>query len=360
MFLAVVMKNRVKELSELTGNLSKFKFIHDKIKNKIDFVDQPLNIRISGIFALKKNVQMYQWVENRTILDRRSRYVYNYRKEWNADFIDSTKFQDKTRSNHLGNMNVYKSKIIPIKDIITEGGFMIDKKYFEDEISYQKYEFRDPKIVYRGAKIKQNNKPSYVLEENYSDLDSYVAALDKKTVKAEFDEFRVVNKNTLYNGRNFSSPEIGDIRIDYDIAAPKEIFIFGKINRGNIIPHGDMVKIDPDVVYTRDKFILSHRIYFSIELIVSSALQLALFYLILENIRKNLRKDFLRIIPFPECYLDQGKTIGFILFLLTATILLKATILYYPALLAMLLAVCFLKFNSMRPVAKLNRLYTRH
>jgi hypothetical protein len=190
--------------------------------------------------------------------------------------------------------------------------------------------------------------PQYKPEESYYDLDSYVSAMSRKKVKKEFDKFRVINKNTLYSGQNFSSPEVGDIAIDYDVVTPREIFLVGKITDREIIPFDNMLKIDPKTMYTRNKFIFNYKLRSVFELFMLILAQIALFFLILKNIQKNLKKGFLRLVPFLEDYFVHEKTLGlvFLMFLPSTAITLNSTILYYPLLVTMLLFAHLLRFTT--------------
>jgi hypothetical protein len=346
-FTAMTMKGRLKKLLDLDRNVSKSAFIYDRINNKINFKDQPIKVEINGIFALRKNVQMYQWFEIKGRVDRRSKYIYSYSKKWSSSFIDSRKFQDKTKNNYVGNIKAYTSKVIPVGDIVTKQGYTIAKKYFRGKISYKKYEFKNPKIVYMGFKIKKNNVPKYRQDKNYYDLDSYVAAINKKKVKKACDEFRVINGNTLYSGENFSNPKVGDIRIDYDVAIPNKVFLVGKIyKKKKLVPCDNMIKIDPKAAYTKNKFLRVHRMRFSVEIVLFCVVLITLFHLTFKNISRNFRREFLRLIPILENYFSFKKIphIEFIIFLLTIAMVLDNTKIYPLAIAAMLLFAYFLRF----------------
>jgi hypothetical protein len=301
------------EFLETTRNGDRFVFLHEGIVNRTNFVDSNIHgVVINKIFALRKNVKVYQWVEERRLSKGGTSYVYRYRRQWSDKLVNSDIFQDRSKSNHvddLVNLKLYKNENLFVKNIITESGFEIDKKYFTDQIEYRKVLFGNPKAIYRGKVIRRKNRPKSEIKSNYVDLDSYVSdsGVNGRTMADGYqDDFRVIDGYILYNGKDFLNPEIGDVKIEYEVFSPNKISFFGAIRNNRLIPYRNLLEID-SYITERDKFLSKCRVNIIIRLIVIFLLLMIMVDLMFKIIQENLRIYFLHIIPFFGNYFLFGR-----------------------------------------------------
>ncbi|MDR3079174.1 MAG: TMEM43 family protein [Rickettsiales bacterium] len=312
-FLVFFAQEEKARFLEILGEGERFVFIHEDIVNRVNFVDKNIvGVTIGNAFGVKKNVQLYQWVEERRLPKGGSSYVYGYRKQWTGGFLNSDNFQDRTRSNHLDdddNLKLYESETLLVGNIITKSGFEIDKKYFSDQVRYRRVFFRNPDALYQSRVIRRKNIPRPKIKDDYVDLDSYAAdsGLNKKTtVSRRPDVFRVVGGTILYNGRDFSQPEIGDVKIDYEVFSPRKVSFLGTIRGNKLIPYSNLLEIDSSIS-ERSKFVASYRNNSILELTLVFMLLLAVVSILFRILRGRLRRYFLNIIPLFDGFLLPKK-----------------------------------------------------
>lgn len=77
--------------------------IESDVKPESDVVDAETGITASGVIGLKRTVEMYQWVEEKSSKTEKKLgggeetvTTYTYSKEWSEDAQDSSKFQETT------------------------------------------------------------------------------------------------------------------------------------------------------------------------------------------------------------------------------------------------------------------------
>ena len=274
------MSNETGKINDLLKNPDQISFIKDKIKNKVNFKDDLIDIEINNMLALRKTVKIYQWIESKKLMNKTGTYVYTYKKEWASNFIDSKKFHDKKKNNYQKNAGVYKSEIIFPENIITKkDGYELDQVYFEDKIKLKKLEFKNTDVVFRGAPIKKSYNIKYEEEETYKDLDSYVAAKERKIAQNDTDRFQVIDKYILFNGYDYENPEVGDVMITYEIFSPDYISFFGKVEDNRLIPYGDFIEVnftDSD----KSKLMKKYKIIFILKLVTFSIVTYISLYFI--------------------------------------------------------------------------------
>lgn len=304
--ITVKMSKETRKINNLLKNPDQISFIKDKIKNKVNFKDDLIDIEINNVLALRKTVRIYQWVENKKLMNKTGTYIYTYQKDWVNNFIDSKIFHDKTKNNYQKNARVYKSEIIFPDSIITKkDNYELDQVYFEDKIKLKKLEFKNTDVVFRGAPIKKSYNIKYEEEESYKDLDSYVAAEERKIAKNDTDRFQVIDRTTLFNGNDYSNPEIGDVKITYEIFSPDYISFFGKIEDNRLIPYGDFIEVnfnDSD----KAKLIKKYKIIFVIKLAIFSTVAYLILYFLIGFIQNNIKNVILNLIPYFNEYLVFG------------------------------------------------------
>ncbi|MDR2777638.1 MAG: TMEM43 family protein [Rickettsiales bacterium] len=323
--LSSIIGGEIQRFQRIAKNSGEFVFLREEIGNKTNFRDRILpDVVVNGIFAMRRNVWVYQWVEERKLLEGKVSYVYIYKKCWSDKPIDSSGFHDKNKRNPIEDMNgpkSYRGETIFNGNIITKNGFELDKKYFVKDLGYKKFLFKDPKVVYVSSVSGKKGRPKPKLENTYVDLDSYTGDtdLEKKTFQSSPDRFKVVDRYILYNGKNFSNPEIGDIKIEYEFFSPKTISFFGTIRDRELIPHNGLVRIDSDIK-TIDELVASCRVEMIKKITLILLLLLLVIDLIFKIIQEDLRIYFLNVIPFfGEYFLFGGRKYAPPLVLLIAT-----------------------------------------
>ena len=294
----VKMSKESKKITYLLKNPNKFFFLKDKIKNKINFKDNLIDVRINDILALKKNVRVYQWIEDKKLMSKTGAYVYTYRKEWSNNFIDSKEFHDKTKNNYQKNAKIYKSEILFPDSIITKkNNYELDQTYFKKKVEFKKFEFRDPKVVFYGVPLEKTYDIRYEEEETYKDLDSYVASEERKIAKNDTDKFRIIGKSTLFNGDNYREPEIGDVEITYEIFSPEYLSFFGKVGNNKLLPNEGFMEVDFNGL-DKPKLIKKYKTIFLVKLAIFVLFTYLMLSCVVDLMQKKITDLVLKIIPY--------------------------------------------------------------
>lgn len=305
-FLSIKMSKKAKHMLSLLNNQSEIIFLSDKIQNKIKYKDKLIDLKIEDILIIKKNVKIYQWIETKKLLNKIGSYIYDYEKKWSDNFIDSKKFNDKTKNNYQKNANTYKNEIIFPNFIITEkDNYEINKIYFENKVKLKPFIFNEPNIVFYGAPIKKSYDLKYKEEENFTDLDLFVATKEKKVAKKELDKFFVVNNQTIFNGIDFKNPEIGDVKITYEVFSPDYISFLGKIKNKKLIPYENFIMVD-FISKSKNTMIKKLKTQFISEISIYIILIYFALYFIVTNIRGELKSISINTIPFINEYCIFG------------------------------------------------------
>lgn len=183
------------------------------------YTDETLSdsmVTVGKALNLARTVEMYQWVEKQHTQKHRTSNggltettTYSYEQKWDKTEHNSDKFK-KTEYNNP--KFTYKSKLISANSG-TMGDFKLDKN----------------QIAIIG---------------NYQDIEKLEPVKDFKIIDSYY-----------YKGHNYSSPEIGDIRISYKyVPSGADVSIIGQQNWNNTI--GEMTTRD-DSVYLQYDGILS-------------------------------------------------------------------------------------------------------
>ena len=337
--IAIKMSKEVYTINDLLKNPDQVSFLRDKIKNKVNFKDEFIDIEIKNVLALRKNVKIYQWIETKKVMKKTGAYVYLYNKDWSDKFIDSNKFHDKTKNNYKKNALVYKSEIMFSENIITKkDGYELDSIYFEDKIKLQKLEFKNMDVVFRGAPMKKSYNIKYEEQETYKDLDSYIAAKEKKIAEKDVDKFKIIDKTILFNGNDYKNPEIGDVKITYEIFSPDYITFFGKIENKMLVPYGNFIEVnftDTD----KKTLIQKYKIKLVIELLIFSVVTYIALFISIKLLRLNNKELILDLVPYFNEYIIFGNidiiviSLFFILFFIAVRLyillIIPLILLYY-------------------------------
>ncbi|MDR1499312.1 MAG: TMEM43 family protein [Rickettsiales bacterium] len=324
------------------GNMMKFisddvEFVHDKIKNKVDYSDEDVDLTINDVFSLKKEVHTYQWVEERKSLNKSENFSYVYKKQWTEHPVNSDEFYDKTKVNF--HPNNYKNKvIIPDKLVTAKHNYVLDHKHFLSKIQYKYHKFRANEVVlgtFLNKKYNFNYKNNDT--KNFVDLDAYVSSIEKEVAEKEREKLKVVDEHILYNGENMDDPKIGDVKIVYKIFTPPSVSILENTkNKSIIVDFTGKSKNDLLFNYRVGLFFLL-ALYFN-----------ALFFVI-NKILLFLRGDFrdfsLRFIPYFNEYFVYSCNHKTNVTLVSLAFFLIVIKIYWLVPIPLLLLIIFRKFD---------------
>ena len=184
-------------------NNGRLVYITGKVYSPELLNDDDFGITVDAIH-LKRIVEIYQWdqkitekkekLENGKEVDKK---VYEYKKIWKNSLISSEHFNDPVNHHNPKKVN-YTSKWI-IAGVVKVGVFSLDDVFV--------------------------NK---IPKEEQLTLDKIVPKQDSSNV--------TLKNNQIYIGKGTpGSPEIGDIRIYYNIVRPQEVSIIGKQKNNKIV-----------------------------------------------------------------------------------------------------------------------------
>jgi hypothetical protein len=312
------MRESYRNVLMIFRDTDKLFFINDRLKNKIDYVDDELDVKINNIISVKKEVSMYQWNEGKK-LNRNGNFVHSYKKIWSSHYINSDNFYDKNKKN-INNLKKYKSVVIvPNKLFMMRHGYTLDVKYFKDKIKYKIYDFGGINRVFEGAPVEKEYGFKYEDKGNdYSDPDSYVALVEKSPAIKERERFRLYN-NVLYNGKNIKNPEIGDIKITYKIFSPTFISFFGNIINKELVPYNNEAIFDFDIGKDEKDLMLKYKMIIIAELVIYINIVFFLLDRILFYFRNQLKGFALSCIPYFNEYFafaNENKINTFLVFMI--------------------------------------------
>ena len=211
-----------------------------------------------GALMLKRTVEMYQWHE-KNVRDLNSAITSSvqttYYKDWSENLIDSSKFKFSEKHTNPSKLP-YKTKSFVAKDI-SVGSFKIGNEYISEiERYYTLYNLTG---------------------DNYNKIDNRL----KKYIK--------LNGNKYFYGTPLN-PEVGSIRISYDIVKPGNISVIGT-QKGDTIHsytiNNEQIKLLNNHILSPEEMISSYKAedsleYFllvSIIIIILVAIYLPLFVL---------------------------------------------------------------------------------
>lgn len=161
-------------------------------------VDDEIGVEAQGI-KLLRNVEMYQWVEEKKSETRKKLgggeetvTTYDYKKDWEDDPIDSSSFQETA-----GHEN--------------PGAFPIPSQTF----------LADPVRV--GAFTMSEEQLGHLNDAK----DLPLAADAQVTIPAELGSSTRVDKGVIYAGADPASPQVGDVRVSFQVVAPATVSLVG-------------------------------------------------------------------------------------------------------------------------------------
>ena len=192
-----IKKNAVAVNSDILekSNNSKLIFTNGRVYTSGALSDS--YISINKALKLKRNVEMYQWVESKSRRDHKNKggsvtktTTYYYRKKWDSEEHDSSKFK--------------------------------------------KQEYKNPSFTIKSETLTANSASMGAFELNKSQIDLMKSC---KTINnlPKIDGYKIAG-NYYYKGKDISNPEIGDIRISYQfVPSGSAISVVGRQDNNTIV-----------------------------------------------------------------------------------------------------------------------------
>jgi hypothetical protein len=214
------------QLIHLTGKTNADGTLHDPL----------FGVMVADTLKLQRSVTMYQWKEQEhseteELLGGETRTVttYTYTKRWANSLINSNHFQYPE-----GHQNPYSMPIsnqTMIAEPINLGDFILSKTFVARLNDYQPYPIA-------------TKTPTQLSQELQSQL-------GEKTIHLNFGNF--------YIGQNPNNPQIGDLRIIYEVVRPATISIIAKQTGSKLVPYttkvgGNLGLLEYDSVTAENMF----------------------------------------------------------------------------------------------------------
>ncbi|MBO4312782.1 MAG: TMEM43 family protein [Desulfovibrio sp.] len=230
----------------------KLVYAHGHASTKDIVSDGTFGVKTNAI-ALRREVEFYQWVESsRTEKQKKLGggedvvTTYTYDRKWTGSYIDSSNFKRSAGHENVSNVpqavkdeRFYAQKVAfgayrlpPFLSHAMGGARPVDIKLSEAQrAELQKALF--PNMPVSGNILgPTGNSASALL--NAVDPMAAASQLGNNMVNAMTSNDRApmihVSGNTLYIGRNPSSPQIGDVRITYTEVPSADVSILAKVS----------------------------------------------------------------------------------------------------------------------------------
>jgi len=167
-------------------------------------IDQEFRIEYDGL-KIKRIVEMLQWEEvsnliedKKTNEDDKENASFVYSKIWSDTIINSTEFNDVE---NYTNPNIFSLKAYELPaDIIKLGGLNLSHGLINDLTNYE--------------------------------------AMTIGQIGASNDDYTVVEQSTtLYKGQDYENPQIGDLRVRFEVIPDQTYTIVGEYEQGTLYPY---------------------------------------------------------------------------------------------------------------------------
>ncbi|MFT7086710.1 MAG: hypothetical protein ACJAZX_000123 [Rickettsiales bacterium] len=193
-----------------SANAGKLIHVSGQVDSQGNVQDSIIAVSLNAL-KMQRTVQMYQWQETsrtetaiNTGGSETQETTYEYNQKWSSDIINSEKFK---QSQYQNPAYMPVKSLIDVAKNIKIGEFKLSK-IFVDKLN-QYYEYPVTKEIYES--MSADSKGKFILDGDQ-----------------------------LYSGQGDSSnPQIGDIKINYQIIYPYEVTLIGKQERGGIVAFQD-------------------------------------------------------------------------------------------------------------------------
>lgn len=191
--------------------------------------------------ALRRSVEYYQWVEHSQ--EKRedklggkevTTTIYTYSKEWTSEPVASENFKDPA----------YKQKNTVLTTIESQD-------VWAENVTFGAYKLNDGLVSCISSSeplvltinkdlLKELNKSAKVAYERfYGSADSVQTATDSLPANVDNNvELDYIHQtgNTLYYGRVPGSPEVGDVRVTWEVVVPAKVTIISQVDGDTFKP----------------------------------------------------------------------------------------------------------------------------
>ncbi len=169
--------------------------------------DEKFGVNATDVIKLRRIAEMYQWQENQhseSLLDGKKivTMAYTYKKIWSTEYINS-----KRKFKHFIG---HKNPSMPI----------ISKEFIAEQVTLGEFTLSD------GIVNQLNNYQHFPIEESTTKVQDII---DSK-VSLKFGNY-YIGKDPAYN------PQIGDLRIRFEVVLPTTISIIAKQADSDLIPY---------------------------------------------------------------------------------------------------------------------------
>ena len=170
-------------------------------------IDTPLDVEIDNILKLRRVVEMYQWEEQHLSADEDGTTNATYQKIWSSQPIDSSKFYLHDNYKNPTTMRI-KGKTVVAKQI-KMGQFFLTTSFVEKLNNYEQLPMTEHTLWEMEDKLSEQlpSKYLHLQEGNY------------------------------YIGRNPSYPEIGDLRITFEMVRSEPISVIAQQVNSHLVPY---------------------------------------------------------------------------------------------------------------------------
>ncbi|HVS32579.1 MAG TPA: TMEM43 family protein [Thermoanaerobaculia bacterium] len=158
--------------------------------------DPEFGVTAPSAIALRRNVEMYQWVEETSTEERKKLgggservTTYSYTKKWSDDAIDSSSFREADAHQNPGSLP-FESRLVGAEKV-TLGAFTLPVSLVGKMNDYE------------------------------------TLSIDGKSLPTDKANLHV-HDGTLYLGTNPSSPAIGDTRVIFQVVRPADVSVVSK------------------------------------------------------------------------------------------------------------------------------------
>lgn len=269
---------------------------------------------VSGEYiALKRNVEMYQWVElsESTTKDKlgggtETTTTYSYQKAWQSTLNESGSFAE---SEGHENPSEFRYEATTVRNPnVTLGAFLLDEQLTNQVKNFQ----------------------TLVLEE-------------EMTTSLQLPTGSIIDNGKIYVGEDPSQPEVGDIRISFEFIEPHTVSVIAKQAGDKLVPYlaetgSTIAMLTAGDVSAEQMFAQAHASN-KVMTWVLRALGVFMLYLGL-YMMVGLLEVIADVVPFVGALVGVGlKLISFLVALLLGAVVIALSWLAFRPLLAIILLV---------------------
>lgn len=198
-------------------------------------IDKQYNFGVKAI-SLQRKVEYYQWEEvseseskDKLGGKQETKTTYHCEKRWVDKPVDSSKFHEEA----FRNKNTVLATIEPQKlwaQNVTFGAYKLNESLIHSISSNEPFD-----VVLSDDVLRQMDKDTKIAYERFygavttAKPQAVTDSTGTATEPSPYD-FVHVNGNEIYYGRTPASPEIGDVRVTFEIIVPAKVTVIAQTN----------------------------------------------------------------------------------------------------------------------------------